>query len=110
MMLLLPPANGKRTANLGPIEDFAFLATAATMWTLWARGNLALISIPLVLLPAALCCFVLMGVELGVRQSGFGRCERWRLVLAWGLGLAAVFPVAFLCGACMAFALRSHPL
>ena len=41
MMLLLPPANGKRTANLGPIEDFAFLATAATMWTLWARGNLA---------------------------------------------------------------------
>lgn len=69
MMLLLPPANGKRTANLGPIEDFAFLATVATMWTLWARGNLALISIPLVLLPAALCCFVLMGVELGVRQS-----------------------------------------
>ena len=58
MMLLLPPANGKRTANLGPIEDAASLATAAIMWTLLAGGNLALISIPLVLLPAVLCCFV----------------------------------------------------
>ena len=47
MMLLLPPASGKRTANLGPIEDFAFLATVATMWTLWgARQSGAHIDTP----------------------------------------------------------------
>jgi hypothetical protein len=43
---------------------------------------------------------ILMGVELGVRQSGFGRCERWRFALAWGLGIVAMFPVAILCACC----------
>jgi hypothetical protein len=31
-MLFLPPANGRRTAYLGPIEDATFVAT---MWALW---------------------------------------------------------------------------
>jgi hypothetical protein len=100
-MMLLPSANGRRTAYLGPIEDFAFLATAASFGVLWWGGNLSLASIPLVLLPAALCCFVLMGVELAVRQSGDGQCERWRLAAAWVLGAAAVIPVAILAACCL---------
>jgi hypothetical protein len=100
-MLLLPSTNGRRTAYLGPLEDFAFAATVATMLVLWWHGNLALVSLPLVLLPTALGCFVLMGVELAVRQSGSGQCERWRFVLAWLLGLAAVIPAALLCACCL---------
>jgi hypothetical protein len=46
-------------------------------------------------------CFVLMGIELAVRQSGYGQCERWRFVLAWGLGVAAVAPVAILFASCL---------
>jgi hypothetical protein len=37
-MLVLPPANGRRNAYLGPIEDAAFVAT---MWALWWHGHLA---------------------------------------------------------------------
>jgi hypothetical protein len=61
-MLFLPPANGRRTAYLGPIEDAAFVAT---MWALWWHSHLALLAIPIILLPTALGSFILMGVELG---------------------------------------------
>jgi hypothetical protein len=97
VVLFLPPANGHRIAYLGPIEDAAFVAT---MRALWWHGYLALLAIPIILLPTALGSFILMGIELGVRQSGFGRCERWRFALAWGLGIVAMFPVAILCACC----------
>jgi hypothetical protein len=100
-MMLLPSANGRRTAYLGPIEDFAFLATAASLGILWWYGNLSFAAIIPVLLPTALGCFALMGIELAVRQSGYGQCERWRFVLAWGLGVAAVIPVAILASCCL---------
>jgi hypothetical protein len=42
-----------------------------------------------------------MGIELAVRQSGYGQCERWRFVLAWVLGILAVIPAAILCAGCL---------
>jgi hypothetical protein len=86
----IPSANGRRTALLGPIEDFAFLATAASLAALLVARQPSLAATIPALLPAALGCFALMGIELAVRQSGYGQCERWRFVLAWMLGVAAV--------------------
>jgi len=37
-MLLLSSAAGQRTAYLGPLEDAAFVATAASVWALYTRG------------------------------------------------------------------------
>jgi hypothetical protein len=68
---------------------------------LWWYGNLSFAAIVPVLLPAALGCFVLVGVELAVRQSGYGRCERWRFVLAWMLGILAMIPVAIPAASCL---------
>jgi hypothetical protein len=42
-----------------------------------------------------------MGIELAVRQSGYGQCERWRFVLAWMLGVAAVVLITILCASCL---------
>ena len=69
------------------------------MWALYTHGWLDFWGLIAVFFPAAIGFLALTGVELGVRQSGSGRAEAWRIALAWAPGIAAVFPAGIMCWA-----------